>query len=215
MSSKQIKLASWAREAHFNFFKDFSQPYFNICVQVDMSALYKKCKLHKVAFSSAYLFALDQAIAAYPPMRYRILDDQPVCFDGISLSIVSLAADDTFRFVTVPHESSLSEFDKNLRNLKHQAHLEPLLSERVAQNEARADVCHVSVLPWLSFSSFSHATTTGTTFGIPKCVFGRFDSETGMTPLSIEVHHALMDGLHVAKFVAELQKKLDELRVNS
>jgi chloramphenicol O-acetyltransferase type A len=33
-------------------------------------------------------------------------------------------------------------------------------------------------------------------------------------PLSIEVHHALMDGLHVAKFVKQLQGYFNEPELN-
>jgi chloramphenicol O-acetyltransferase type A len=64
---------------------------------------------------------------------------------------------------------------------------------------------YLSILPWLDFSSFSHARSAKDNLGIPKCVFGRLDKQTGELPFSVEVHHGLMDGLHVAEFIQEIE----------
>uniref|UniRef100_UPI0038F5DD0E CatA-like O-acetyltransferase n=1 Tax=Streptomyces galilaeus TaxID=33899 RepID=UPI0038F5DD0E len=76
-----------------------------------------------------------------------------------------------------------------------------------------ADLLHISVLPWLDFMSFSHAFSQADNFGIPKLVFGKFNAKTGTMPFSIDVHHALMDGLHVAKFIEHLQRCIDDFCV--
>ncbi|KKK47591.1 hypothetical protein LCGC14_3153670, partial [marine sediment metagenome] len=39
------------------------------------------------------------------------------------------------------------------------------------------------------------------------------NAKTGKMPLSIDVHHALMDGLHVAKFIEHLQRSIDDFSV--
>ncbi|CCQ12346.1 putative Chloramphenicol acetyltransferase [Pseudoalteromonas luteoviolacea B = ATCC 29581] len=209
-----IPLDSWPRKDHFAFFLDFEQPYFNVCVAVDMSRLYRSCKAEQVSFTAAYLYALQEAIADYEPMRYRIIERKPVIMPSVSLSVVTLDEQDAFKFVSLEPVKKQRLFETQFKEQQVNAHREPLFSETVQQNEARVDVSHVSILPWLNFTAFSHATNFGQSCGIPKCVFGRFNTHTGMTPLSIDVHHALMDGLHVAKFVDKLQKKLDELQVN-
>ena len=89
------------------------------------------------------------------------------------------------------------------------AKLQPLFSDAFAQTEGQADLIHISVLPWLNFSAFSHAFSEGESLGIPKFVFGQFDKPTGTMPLAIDVHHSLMDGLHVAKFINTLQNTFD------
>jgi len=47
---------------------------------------------------------------------------------------------------------------------------------------------------------------------VPRIAFGKFTSENERTrlPISIEVHHALMDGLHVGRFLARLEEMLME-----
>ena len=74
------------------------------------------------------------------------------------------------------------------------------------------DVIHYSVLPWLDFTSFAHARPGGETNSIPKIVFGKHRRRGGRDrmPISVEVHHALMDGLHVSRFLESFQTLLDE-----
>ncbi|HET6645746.1 MAG TPA: CatA-like O-acetyltransferase, partial [Pyrinomonadaceae bacterium] len=69
---------------------------------------------------------------------------------------------------------------------------------------------HFSVLPWLSFTSFAHARNKGRAESVPKIAFGKFTREDDrmLLPISVEVHHALMDGLHVGKFITRFEELL-------
>ena len=77
-------------------------------------------------------------------------------------------------------------------------------------------VLHYTTLPWLHFTSFSHARNFGREDSVPKLAFGRIDAEGAGTganarawmPFSIEVHHALVDGLHVGRYVQALEAAL-------
>lgn len=56
----------------------------------------------------------------------------------------------------------------------------------------------------MHFTSFSHARNWGTEDAIPKFAFGRFEAQGQhiWMPLSVEVHHGLMDGVHLGDFRA-------------
>nr|HRC84111.1 CatA-like O-acetyltransferase [Thermoanaerobaculia bacterium] len=77
----------------------------------------------------------------------------------------------------------------------------------------RDDLIHYSVLPWVAFTSFAHARKHNPGDSVPKIVFGRHQDRAGrrLLPVSVEVHHALVDGLHVGRFFARFQHYLDEL----
>jgi chloramphenicol O-acetyltransferase type A len=70
------------------------------------------------------------------------------------------------------------------------------------------DRVHFTTLPWLSFTSFSHARNWGVEDSVPKIAFGKFikEDERTLLPFSVEVHHALMDGLHVGRYVSLLKQ---------
>lgn len=95
--------------------------------------------------------------------------------------------------------------------------------ERVRKREdleryPEANVIRYSTLPWLDFSSLSHARDFEKEDSAPRLTFGKMTDAGGRRtmPISIHVHHALVDGLHVAQFVERFQANLDapELRAH-
>ncbi|OUS68667.1 chloramphenicol acetyltransferase [Pseudoalteromonas sp. A601] len=196
-----IDLNNWPRAQHFELFKSFTQPYFNVCIQLDVQQLYQYCKSHQHSFFQSYIFLALRACHQYQPMQLRIVDDKPIQLQSTRASVVELAANDTFRFSYFNAYDDFSTFAKHAHQVSESTKQQSLFSSAFAKTEGQADLIHISVLPWLDFTSFSHAHHQGTSLGIPKLVFGKYNSETGKIPLSIDVHHALMDGLHVARFV--------------
>jgi chloramphenicol O-acetyltransferase type A len=71
------------------------------------------------------------------------------------------------------------------------------------------DIVYHSVLPWLSFRAFTNALPGGDS--IPRIVFGKtsLDRRKATMPVSVEVHHALADGLDVARFLERFQARLE------
>ena len=47
---------------------------------------------------------------------------------------------------------------------------------------------------------------------MPRIAFGKFIQENDRTllPISVEVHHALMDGLHVGRFLMRMEEALSK-----
>jgi len=76
-------------------------------------------------------------------------------------------------------------------------------------------LCHFSVIPWVAFTSVSNARRSRSgDDSVPKIIFGRFALEASgrwSMPVSIEVHHALVDGLHLGRFFAAMQARLDAM----
>jgi chloramphenicol O-acetyltransferase type A len=117
--------------------------------------------------------------------------------------------------VLLPNESFIMayfEYDKDFEKF--------MTAAMRAVDEARSsgrfdpkpadDAIHFTVLPWISFTSFSHARNFGREDSVPKIAFGKFTEQNGrvLLPFSVEVHHALMDGLHVGRYLARLQELL-------
>ena len=75
---------------------------------------------------------------------------------------------------------------------------------------AGQDLIRYSVLPWFDFTSISHARNLAAQDSVPKITFGKITEAGGRCtmPVSIHVHHALADGLHVAQFVEQFERYL-------
>jgi chloramphenicol O-acetyltransferase type A len=66
-------------------------------------------------------------------------------------------------------------------------------------------------LPWIRFTSISHARSFSFKDCIPKISFGKMTEQKGVKtmPVSIHVHHAIADGSDVGLFVEKLQEILN------
>jgi chloramphenicol O-acetyltransferase type A len=80
--------------------------------------------------------------------------------------------------------------------------LEPALSGE--------NVIHFSSVPWIRFTSLSHARSFSHNDSIPKISFGKMTITSGVRsmPVSVHVHHGLMDGFHVGSFLDHFQELL-------
>ena len=47
---KKIDVDKWNRKATSNFFKDFEDPFFNLTMILDVTAIYRLCKENKLSF---------------------------------------------------------------------------------------------------------------------------------------------------------------------
>ena len=208
---KKIDRTTWPRAEHFDFFLPFSQPYFNVVIDLEVGGLFKFAKLRQLSFTACYLYCLQKVVERYAPIRYRIVDNKPVEVTDITLSTVFLRSDESFRFVPLKTQNSLLEYCEHYTQQKDTFLDKRLLNQSFIEGADKIEQMYISILPWFKFSGFKHAEHTPNTSGIPKVVFGQYQIEQGTLPVSIEVHHALMDGLHISQFIDVFNQVVAEI----
>ncbi len=205
----KIDLATWNRNEHFEFFNSFEEPFFGLTTQLDCENAYHKAKTLGVPFSTYYLHKTLVAVNENKPFRLRIENNEVVEFSKIHGSPTVLRDDKTFGFSQINFDPDLVFFAQNAA----------LEVARVKQTtglftrEFSPNVIHFSVLPWISFTSFSHARSFTLPDSCPKMSFGKMIINTvgkRSIPFSVHVHHGLVDGYDVGVFVNRLQDLLNE-----
>ncbi|MCX6183918.1 MAG: chloramphenicol acetyltransferase [Flavobacterium sp.] len=205
----KIDLATWNRNEHFEFFNSFEEPFFGLTTQLDCENAYHKAKTLGVPFSTYYLHKTLVAVNENKPFRLRIENNEVVEFSKIHGSPTVLRDDKTFGFSQINFDPDLVFFTQNAA----------LEVARVKQTtglftrEFSPNVIHFSVLPWISFTSFSHARSYTLPDSCPKMSFGKMTINTAgkrSIPFSVHVHHGLVDGYDVGVFVNRLQDLLNE-----
>lgn len=196
---------SWRRREQFHFFKGYDQPFFNVCVHLDATALRAFSRSRKdLPFFLLYHYLALRAANEVEPFRYRLRGDRVVVHDRIHMGTTILVDGERFAFCYFEDDDDFTRFAEQAN-----AALAALRagSGRLEPRDDRDDLLHCSVLPWLAFTSFSHARKRNPGDSVPKLVFGKcFDDGGGWKmPVSVEVHHALMDGVHVGRFFERLQ----------
>lgn len=206
---RKIDLETWERRSTFEFFKDFEDPYFNITANLNVARLYDMCKSNDLAFSLAFLFYSLETANEIREFRRRMIGESVVEFDRVEATQTILNEDKTFSFSYYRWKDNVVEFVSEGRISR-----DKYLSLKTFDVETdRLDLIYYSAFPWVSFTSFKHASRLNNRQTIPRMVFGKMFEENGSRkmPFSVEAHHAMMDGYHVGLYYETLQQKLDSL----
>ncbi len=205
---KILDIEKWERKDHFNFFKKFEEPFWGVCVDIDCTIAYDYCKKNKLSFFLWYLHKSLVAANLIEPFRYRISGEHVFIHDTVNASPTINRDNGTFGFAYMDYKNDFYEFNeiakKEIGRIRDTSGLVPAVSGE--------NVIHYSSLPWLNFSSISHARSFSFQDSCPKITFGKMTmiGDKNLMPLSVHVHHALMDGFHVGQFIEEFQRLLDE-----
>jgi chloramphenicol O-acetyltransferase type A len=204
---KEVDISTWERRSTYEFFLDYEDPYFNIAANLDVTALYRFCKTNNVAFSLAILFVSLQSANEIREFRLRMLGEKVVEFDRVEATQTILNDDETFSFCYFEFKNDIVEFDRygKLARDKYK-----MLKTFDVETD-RVDLIYYSAIPWVSFTSFKHASRHNNRQTVPRMVFGKIfdEGEKKKMPFSVEVHHALVDGIHVGRLFNLFQTKLD------
>jgi chloramphenicol O-acetyltransferase type A len=205
--AKDLDLANWARRDVFEFFRGFDKPYFNICTRLDVTDLLAFLRLRaNVSVSLAYHYFALRVANEIEPFRYRLREGRVIVHDVIHGGTTVLLPNDSFTMAYFDYEEDFEKFVAEAKRAVEDARSDGRFAVRL-NDDARI---HFTTLPWFSFTSFSHARNWGREDSVPKIAFGKFTQENGriLLPFSVEVHHALMDGLHVGRYLERLEEML-------
>ena len=201
----ELDLSTWPRRGAFEFFRGFAKPHFSVCTRVDVTAL--KPALAQLGLGSITLachFIALHLANRVEPFRYRLQQGRVKVLDAVHGSTTVLRPDQSFGFAYLQHAPTFAAFvAQGAAALDAARSGAQDFSPRVDDDA----LIHFTTLPWMHFTSFSHARDGAFEDAIPKIAFGRIDAEGSgplarrWMPLSLEVHHALMDGLHAGQFV--------------
>ena len=203
---RTIDLNTWARKAHFEFFKTFDEPYYGVCVKVDVTVAYAHAKSKGYSFFLYYLYQTMIAAQKVEAFRMRIAGGEVVVYDAVDVGSTVGRADGTFGYGYFPFTEDIEEF-----MAAGAIEVERVRGTTGLERRERSDILRCSALPWIDFTSLSHARRFTAGDSCPWVSFGKMTEQGGRRsmPVSVHVHHALVDGLHVGQWVDCFQKLLD------
>ena len=152
------------------------------------------------------MYLLSRAANEVPQLRQRIRGDDVIEHDIVHPTF-TVATDrlDEFGFCHVDYSDDLETFVTNATEAMAATRANPVLED----DPDRDDYLFMSSIPWVSFTSVWHAMQYHPHDSNPRIIWGKIFESEGRTlmPLSVQAHHALVDGYHAAQFYA----RVDEL----
>lgn len=205
-----IDMENWSRKEHFDFFHRMDYPQFNICANVDVTNFLEFTRKNELQFYYAMVHSSTLVANQVINFRYRIREDQVILHDQIHPSFTDIdEGNDLFKLVTVDMKDDIYEFVKNSE--------EKSLNQKdyFALNEliGRDDLIYITCIPWISFTHLSHTISLNKNDSVPRISWGKYfvQHDKVLLPFSVQVNHALADGVHIGEYLSKLQKYINNL----
>jgi len=210
MAETIVDLKSWPRADHFRFFRTYDRPHYALTSRLDVTRLMTTRKAQGLSPYRACLYAIGAGLHAVPELLMRFRGDVVVAHDTVALSMTVPTDAGSFAYAYVPYLADPAEFDTQCAALITKAATGAELNANAGE---RDDLAYLSCLPWLDYSSINNA-MPGPDDCIPRISWGKIVEQPGSTwdmAMTLEVHHALVDGAHIAAYFAAAQAALNRV----
>ena len=204
-----VDMSKEPRAAQFEYFMSLPSPHVNITVNVDITHLYRVVKAQGYPFFLSLLYCAINAANAIPEFRRRIKDGQVVEFENCLSSHTVALENGSYCYCEIDCSKPFEEYLPYAMEKVAQAKKNPLLEDQTDT----AQLYFVSSLPWLTFTSLQHP-TTGLLDCNPRITFGKYFEQNGklLMPLNLVLHHALADGIHIARFYETFDRQVAQMK---
>ncbi len=200
-------MENWNRKQHFDFFNKFDYPHFNITVDLEISEFKKYTKNQNISFFKAMVFLVTKTANEVEEFKYRIKNDnQVIILDKINPSFTIMGDNELFSFCNSKYYEDKESFFQNMNKNIKKYNKNPVVSKKADKMNS----IYITSLPWINFNSITHPINIKNVDSVPRIAWGKYRKERDsiIIPFSVQVHHALMDGYHVSKYINDLKKKI-------
>lgn len=195
---KYIDLDKWERKTQFEFFKKMDYPHFNICANVEITEWIEYVKENNIPFFISMVYATSKVANNIREFRLRLRDNVVVEHEFLNPATTIMADSGVFNFCKIEYNEDFSVFELNAKQNIEKCKKNVELKDEAGED----DVLLMTSLPWVSFTSVSHPINLSPVDSMPRITWGKYFKQDNkiMMPLSIQVHHAMMDGEHASRF---------------
>ena len=202
---REVTFTDPHRRRHFEFFQQMNHPHFSICANVSIGDFRSHAARKGLLLTPLLVYWIARTANDIRNFRWRIRDGRVVEHDQVHPSFtVTTEVSEVFSFCTVTYSRSLSTFVRRAQTLMEEMRINPSFSDE----PGRDDYLFLSAIPWVSFTGLTHAMHYHPHDSVPRITWGKFFMQDGnwVMPVSVQAHHALVDGQHVGTFFQHLEQ---------
>jgi chloramphenicol O-acetyltransferase type A len=209
MTGHPVDLNIWDRADQFRFFRTFERPHYATTVRMDVTELMTKRKSLGLSPFRYAIWAIGAGLHAVPELRMRFKDETVTQYDRLLLSPTIPLDNGDFRYTYMAWNPDRVRFDTHACEKMAEVRAGVPLN---ANDGTIEDVAYLSCLPWLDYTALDNALPHANDC-IPRVSWGKIvpKADGFDMAMSLQVHHALVDGLQVARFFEATEKALATL----
>lgn len=209
-----IDRETWERKSYWEQFTQQARCYASLTAQVDVTRLVDQTQKKGCSFYIALLYCVTAVVNRHREFRYAYdaRTDRVLLWKEVWPShLVFHDREESFTAIWSRWNPDFKAFSQNCR--------EDIERGKKARGHHLLDMppntFDVTALPWLSYTSLDINLTADAVYLAPIISWGRWRSDGSRTvlPLSMEIHHAVADGFHIARFFREVEQLAGELKL--
>lgn len=207
MKFNRIDQQNWKRKEYFeHYFSDVPCTY-SVTVNLDITKLLDEIRRHTLKLYPVMIYGISHIVNRHEEFRMSIDNDGNVgFFDEVNPSYTVFHEDDeTFSDIWTEYNPDFKSFYQHyLQDIQQFGDIKGM---RGKPPQGR-NIFTISCVPWATFTGLNLNLKKDSDYLPPIFTIGKYFNENGKTllPLSIQAHHAVCDGFHLARFVNELQE---------
>lgn len=201
-----IDMESYPRMAHFDYFRNMSNPYVGVTVNVDVTGLVSFCRGRGISFSLVFMHAVCLAANSVPQLRQRIKDGKIIEYAFCDTSHTESTEAGAYAYCTLRHNLPFEEYISAAAEAQEKCRK----SKSLEEDEDVDSLLFLSAVPWLHYSQIIQPTSGGDETN-PRITWGKFEENFKgrlMMPVTILCHHALVDGKQLGEFYEALGREI-------
>lgn len=207
MSGTPIELETWKRAQQFQFFRTFERPHYATTVRMNVTQMMAQKKAKAISPFRHTVWAIGVGLHAVPQLCVRFKGEDIVQFDQLILSSTVALDSGEYGYGYYPYCADRTEFDADCARIMAEVRSKKGLN---ANDGSLHNIAYLSCLPWLDYTSLDNALPNADDC-IPRVSWGKIVENSAHFDMSmtLQIHHALADGLHVAQFFEATQNALN------
>ncbi|NLO91470.1 MAG: hypothetical protein GX410_05705 [Elusimicrobia bacterium] len=206
---KKLDIASWDRRDIYKVFRGMGVPHFSISTELDVTALLAFADRKKLPTYPLALYIMCRAANEVRAFRLRLRGEEVVEHESLHIAPTVPWKNGLFNFVTAPYHEDPERFISAYREAEARSRAMDALN--LEDDAAVGDAAlYTSCVPWFHLAAASNPVFSAED-SIPRVVWGKYvrRGRRSVMGVSVQCHHALVDGRDVALFLQKAQELAD------
>ncbi len=200
-----IDFENWNRKEHFETYIKGVPCTYSVTGDVEITSLLNKVKENGYSFYGTVIYGISKIVNSHNEFKMNFDNEGNLgYFDTVYPSYTIFHKDsETFSDIWTEYNNDFNKFYNNYSNDLN----EYKDNYKMSPKNNISNVFNISSIPWYSFKGFNLNLKNGYNYLPPIFTIGKYYelNKKVFMPLSLQVHHGVCDGFHVARFFNEFQ----------
>lgn len=211
LQCKIIDLATYKRLPYFKLFSRMENPFLTVTVKVDVGTVADFCKRRNASFYTVMIHLVSIVVNRIPEFRHRIYNEGIIEYDNCLSSNIEILEDHTYCYCYLKHNMDWDSYLSYAQEEREKSRANPTSIEN-------SDILNFFYLFGVPGRHYEHISLPfmNSKDSNPRISWGKYEEDFKgrlMMPISLQVHHALVDVFHIDQFFDMLDEEIEKLKV--